>query len=297
MTALARLDEERSLSAAELSRRLRGLPLCDPGDLDRTAGFVRLVRTLVVGPLTSLGLLAATAGLAVGEYALASLAAGMTGLIVYSLWHDTQLTKSIELLRRGQLSAAESGMRRVADDADRPAPQRQRARTYLAAIGWARGDHEMALEWTRARNTTISDPRTPAEERYRSRATEVQLLALLGRSAEARHALGSLPEEPDDQDARMTAATTRLLVAFATSDPDSVARDLDAWQAKFLLEDDLGLFTALLAWCRDALGQREAAVWLVARLSDHGDAQFLRAHLPALWRWLERFDAVGRRYG
>lgn len=271
--------------------------MCDAADADRAVGFVRLVRVLVSVPMTTLGVLAVGAGLAVGNVILAVLAAIITVLLVYALSHDTQLTKALEMLRRGDLRAAEAGMLRVALAPRRPGLQKQRARAYLAAIGWMRGDHAMALKWTRARLAAHEEGPSTSYDRFVTAATEVQLLALLGRVAEARERAVELPAPPPTDACAHVAATTALLVAHAASDPEPVRDRVDEWTPLIDEYDDTGLSSGLLGWAYDALGRREKALWQTRRALEHGDAEHLRMHAPRLWRWLSSYEDRTVRYG
>jgi len=282
-----------------ISLRLRGLALFDPTELSGSSGFGWVVRALVAGPLTSIGLLACLAALAMGDVLVASMSATLTGLIIHALRHDTRFAMALEQLRRGELKAAEMGLRMVAMGSDHPEPQRQRARGYLVAIAWARGDHRTAFEWVRAHNEGDALRHMDGDDRYASVATEIQLLALLGRREEAARALRALPSAPSGKSGCRTEAMTRLLVAFAVDDAQSVKADLDAWAAELTGDDDPGLVTGLVAWCRDALGRREDAHWLVERVRRRaGAAAFVRTHVPRLWQWVETFEGgTGRHYG
>lgn len=291
MTRLARA----TLEPGELRLALRGLPLCEPEELEHAAGFARLVRLLVSAPLLGLGVLAAAAGFAAGHGFLGMLASVTTALIVGALRDDTRINASLELLEKGELHGAEAGMRNVAEAHNRPLPQRQRARGYLVAIAWARADHRGALHWIRARNVALAgQARVPLDERYASLATEVQLLALLGRAEEAATRLSALPPCPPTEAFSALAAQTSLLVAFASDDAESVADRLDLWETRFVAPDRLGFFTTMMAWARDALGQRDAARWLVERVPVPNE--FVERHCPRLAQWREVFEG-SRRYG
>ena len=137
--------------------RQRGeLPVFDPVEAERALGFVRLVRLLVALPMTSLGVLAFGAGLAMGNPWFAVAAAVMTALIPLSLRDDTRLAKALERFGRGDLTGAEQGLLPVARR--RQGTQAQRACAYLAAIAWRRCDHEAALQWVRARQRLLGRP-------------------------------------------------------------------------------------------------------------------------------------------
>lgn len=294
MSRLARAAVDRH----ELRRALRGLPLCEPDELEVAAGFGRLVRFLVSAPLLGLGVLAAGAGFAAGHGFLGVLATVTTALIVGALRDDTRINAALELLERGELHGAEAGMRNIAEAQDRPLPQRQRARAYLVVIAWAKADHAAALHWIQARNAELGTPsqrRIPLDERYASLATEVQLLALLGRGEEARERCDALPPCPPTDAFQALGAQTKLLVAFAVNDVEGVEALLDVWEQKFVSTDRQGLLTGLLAWAFDTLGQRDRARWLLERVraSDHAD--LLERHCPRLARWAQDFESR-RRY-
>lgn len=295
-TVLPARVETASATLPEAS--LRGLPLLDRGELEGATGFVWLVRSFVTLPLTTLGLLATIAAASMGNGVAAAFAGTITVLIVVSLARDTELAQAMELLRRGQVGAAEACMQRVAVASDRVMPQRQRARSYLAAIAWARGDLELALQWTRAwlKAATSAGHRTPADELWLAAATEVQLLALLGDHAEARtrrraaaSALARLDAPPEGDRWALADATCRLLLAFCRGDAESVRSHLDAWTDLCRRADDHGLTTALLAWAHDALGLTGNAVALVHRARALIQPSFYR-QAPAVAQWLAAYD-------
>jgi hypothetical protein len=277
---------------------LRGLPLLDPGEIERATGFVWIVRSFVTLPLTTLGLLATVAATMVGNVVAALAAGTITVLILLSLYHDTQLSKAIELLRRGQIDAAEATMRKVAEAPHRAIPQRQRARAYLAAIAWLRGDHAAALTWTRDRLVGARAPgcRMPQDEVYMTAASEVQLLALLGQAAEAHEKLHALADLPPGDRYTIVDATCRLLLAFVEDDVDAVRDDLGPWRDLCRRADDHGLATALLAWAHGRAGDDDAAVGLVHEARALADPQTLRRHAPAVYQWLDAYDDRALRY-
>jgi hypothetical protein len=270
---------------------LRGLPLLDAEELERATGFVWIVRSFVTVPLTGLGVLATVASVIVGNLPAAAFSIAITVLIVLSLHRDTQFSNAIEMLRRGELAAAEGSLRRIAVASNRGVPQRQRARSYLAGIAWMRGDLEVALQWTRAwieADTTSS----AADERYLFAASEVQLLALLGEHDEAEARLDRLPERPRGARGAIADATCRLLVAFCRGAAEPVRGELDAWVRLCDRVDDHGLPTGLLAWAHDALGMTEPAVALVHRARKSS----LQRQAPALAQWLVAYDDRALRY-
>jgi hypothetical protein len=283
-------------TAVAFTARLRGFAMCDGTDVERAVGFVRLVRSLVMVPMTTLGLLAFGAALAMGSALPAVTAGAVTLLIVLALWHDTQLTKALELLQRGELAEARTRLLAVADGATRPFPQRQRARAHLAALGWAEADHAEALAWTQARLLAMAGRRVPRDDRFASQCTRVVLLALLGRRSDARTALTKLSRTPDADSCRVTEATTRLLVAFASDDIEPVRGSLDPWEPLLTAEQDGCFGTPLLCWAFDAAGRPEAS----ARVHEHitsDDRALVARHLPRLLGWLDRDEKAMRRYG
>lgn len=276
--------------ADDTAARQRELPVFDPAEAERAVGFVRLVRLLVALPMTTLGLLALGAGLAVGQLWFASTAGIITALILYSLWDDTRLTKSIERMRRGDLPGAEHGFRRVALSSRRFGPQRQRAHAYLAAIAWRRCDHEAALRWTRSRLALLGRTGSgTGDEQWSTAITEVWLLALLGHGNEARDALAELEPAPPDGDARLVEITARLLVAFALGEADEVRPHLGEWKALCESNDRVGLASAALVWAQDACGDRDAATLWAQRTVARADLEHLRLHAPRLHRWLRGY--------
>lgn len=278
---------------AASAARHRELPVFDPRETERAVGFVRLVRLLVALPMTTLGLLALGAGLAIGHAWFALTAGTITGLILFSLWDDTRLTKSLELVRRGDLSGAEQGFRRVASSTRRFGPQRQRAYAYLAAIAWRRCDHASALQFVRARQQLLGRIGTSgtgtADERWLTAASEVWLLALLGHGEDARAALETLESAAPDADARLIEVTAHLLVAFACDDAEVVRPHLSDWQALCEAHDSTGLASAALAWAHHACGQRDAATVWAQRTRTHLRLDHVEAHAPRLARWLTGF--------
>ena len=274
---------------------LRGLPLLDTDELERATGFVWIVRSFVTVPLTGLGVLATVASMIVGNVPAAAFSIAITVLIVLSLHRDTQFSKAIELVRRGELDAAEGSLRRIVASSSRAIPQRQRARTYLAGVAWMRGDLEAALLWTRAWLDADTGS-SAADERYLCAASEVQLLALLGEHEEAQARFDRLPDRPRGDRGTIADVTCRLLLAFCRGDAEGVRGELDAWARLCERVDDHGLPTGLLAWAYDALGETARAVELVkvprARTRDSA----LQRQAPALAQWLGAYDDRALRY-
>lgn len=289
--AIATVDD------AALAARLRGLPLLDPTELEDATGFVWTVRSFVTLPLTTLGALATVAALLMGSFVSAAIASGVTALIVWSLYQDTQLSKAVEHLRRGELAAADASLRRIADADHRSDPQRQRARAYLAGVAWVRGDLEAALQWTRAWLEVARKGRErPFDELCLTLASEVQLLALLGEHTLAAEALAKLPVMPRGERFALADATCRLLLAFSRDDAEPVRASLDGWTTLIDGADDHGLPTTALAWAYDALGLPERTIDLVHRARTLTKDTAFRNQAPALAQWLATYDPRVVRY-
>lgn len=294
MTALRRT----TLGREDLRLALRGLPLGGSVELEQAAGFGRFVRMFVAMPLLGLGGLAVAAAFAAGHLMVGLLATGTTALIVAALRDDTRIMTAIERLGRGDVEEAEAGMKEVALATKRPLPQRQRARAYLVAIAWSRADHAEGLRWIQARNGAPGQRvRMPQDEWYASVATEVQLLALLGRAEEASARLAVLPPRPPGPSFEDLEAQTELLVAFARHDAEPVADRLDGWARRHAEASDerFGLVGGLLAWSFDTLGHRERADWMISSLP-RAARDDLERHCPRLARWMRGFEQR-RRYG
>jgi len=273
-------------------RTLEGLPLCDASEIERATGFVRTVRALVTIPLTSLGLIASLAALSVGNLLAATLAFAATLGVVVSLFRDTRLSVALDRLRSGRLAEAEHGMTSLVRPGVAPDRQRGRAEAYLAAIAWARGDHAVALRWTRARGETLARAGAPEDERFLNDASAVLLLALGGDQAEAEAALAELgPPPPGDRWARADAAA-RLSVAFGRDDVEPVRERLGDWIA--LVGPDAPLVSAWMAWALDRVDAPDDA----RRASEaaRADVAALIRHAPRLADWLSRWDEARLRY-
>jgi hypothetical protein len=264
------------------------LPVFDPNEAERAVDFVRFVRLLVAWPMTTLGVLAFGAGLALGHAWFALAAAVVTTLIPVSLWDDMRLARALELLGRGNPEGAQEGLRRVATSSRRFGPQRQRACAALAALAWRRCDHEAALHWIQARRRLLGRSTAGSgttEERWSTAASEVWLLALLGHAHEAQALLDRLEPAPHD-DGRIVEITAHLLVAFARDDAEAVRPHLDAWTSVCETRDELGLASVALAWASSVCGRRDAAMTWAHRICDDR-LRHVRAHAPRLHRWLE----------
>jgi tetratricopeptide (TPR) repeat protein len=298
ITALVPAAERRTVTEG-LAYARGGLPLVDTSELEHATGFVWIVRSFVTLPLTTLGLLATIAASTMGNIVAAVFAGTITVLIVLSLYRDTQLSKAVEMLRRGEMNAAEASLRRIAEAPHRAIPQRQRARAYLAAIAWVRGELEVALQWTRAWLTDAgaSGQRTSADEVYLIAASEVQLLALLGRHDEAGAAFEELEPAPPGDRWAIADAGCRLLLAFFRGDAEPVRGSLQGWCEVCQRGDRHGLPTALLAWAHHALRMPDRAVVLAerARQLARSGAQ-LRRQAPTVSQWLARYDGRALQY-
>lgn len=283
------------VAAAGRPRRYPDLPVMLANDLDRLVGMVPLVRML--GALCALlGSLAIMVCVSIGSMVLASVATVMTGLILYALFEDTRLVNALELIRRRKHDAAEVSLARIATSSRRSPWQQQRARTFLAALSWRRGDAEQSLQWIEARLAGRRPDREDPWHRWLARATHVQLLAVVGRAADARAALAKLPEPPPEEQARRVAADTALLVAFVSDDPDAVRDRLDAWEPAIRARSDGALSVALLAWANAGRGDRDRALALTRIARERDTDGLLERRYPRIWQWVERYDS-GFHYG
>lgn len=284
-------------SSTEVATRTRGeLPLLAAEDPDRVVGLVPLVR-LLGGVSGVLGALAIAASAAMGHVLLTIIAAAMTALILIALWEDTRLANALEQWRRKNFETAEASLALIAGSSRRSPWQRQRARTFLAALAWRRGDVDLALSWVEAR---LAGPRRGRVDRWQewlAEATRVKLLALCGRAEDARSALASLGSPPPERYARRVAAEIGLWVAFASDAPQRAREDVDRW-AQWIEEDlddntsDSGAAHALLAWAYAGLGRRDRALAMAAAVrAGQAEGGALARHYPRLWQWLVHYGA------
>jgi hypothetical protein len=250
---------------------------------DDAHGFAKTVWWFVAVPLIGIGVLATLAGVAVGQVGLALGGLGFAIAVTWALRSDTRLEQALEWIHAGRVDEAEQALRAVARARHRG--QRERARALLVELAWRRGDLPTALAWSDAR---LADASAASPfERWSARATAVQLLALNGRTADARAALARLgaPPGPPSRRAAMGEATTRLLVAFAADDADLVRHHVDGWDAALVEADDLGLTTALVAWGLHACGRLDRARLLIERTVP--SRAELQARAPALVMWID----------
>lgn len=273
-------------------RALQGLPLCDPGELEAETGFVGSVRSLVMVPLTSLGVLASFAALSAGNLLAATLVSAAAAGVVISLLRDTRYSAALARLRSGRIDQAESDMAALAQGRSPNDRQRRRAEAYLSAIAWARGRHDEALRWARARQKTLAQAEAPADERFLNDASVVLLQALVGAHDEAATDLQRLGETPMGERWARAEASARLSLAFARDDVDPVRNRLREWLP--LVDASDPLLSGWLAWAfAQTQSQRqaeEAAVCARAGLPAVG------LHVPRLADWLGRWDGATLRY-
>ncbi len=281
-----------SLPARAGPSMLEGLPLCDPSEIERATGFVRTVRSLVTIPVTSLGVLASVAALSVGNILAATVASAATLGVVISLVRDTRLSVALDRLRTGRLAEAEQGMSSLVQPNVSPDRQRGRAEAYLAAIAWARGDHGLALRWTRARGKTLERVGAPDDELFLNDASAVLLLALCGDVTEAREKLAELGATPPGDRWARAEASARLCIAFGRDDVEHVRDRLEGWTP--LCSADAPLLSAWMAWALDRCEEHDAAHDAAAFARRDPDA--LARHAPRLADWLSRFEDARLRY-
>ncbi len=284
MTALALGDDDAGA-------RLRHLPAFDPAELTRAVGFVKVVRRFIALPLLVLGVLATVAAIVTAHPFTALVAGVVTFALQWSLFDDMRLAHALDLARRGRIEEAEGRLLAIAAPPESGGPRRQRARVVLAALAWKRGQLERALGWIREAAEHERGADCDPDRKLELGASEVLLLALLGRGDEAAARLAELPpaRAPEQLCWRIH---VELLTAFATGAVERVRGELDRWAPTVRHEDAAGPTSALMAWAYDADGRHdEAAVWL-ERARSVGDPTLMQHRYHALAVHLDRLAAT-----
>jgi hypothetical protein len=271
--------------------RARQLPAFDPAELNRAVGFVRMVRRFVALPLLVLGVLATVAAIVTVHPVSALIAGVVTFALQWSLRDDMRLAHALDLLRRGREDEAETRLLAIAAPPEAGGPRRQRARVVLAALAWRRGQLELALGWIREAAAHECGSDSDPDRIVELGASEVLLLALLGRGDEATARLRSLPASRSEDQVGWR-IHVELLTAFAKGEVAGVAGELDRWAAIVRAQDAAGPTSALMAWAYDAAGRAdEAASWL-ERAQAIGDQGLLRGRYHALAAHLDTLPAT-----
>lgn len=282
MTALAVGDERPTLAFGEdAGDRLRHLPAFDPAELSRAVGFVRVVRRFVALPLLVLGVLATVAAIVTVHPVSAVIAGVVTFALQWSLRDDMRLAHALDLLRRGRVDEAERRLLAIAAPPEAAGPRRQRARVVLAALAWRRGQLERALGWIREASAHESGSESDPDRVVELGASEVLLLALLGRGDEATARLETLPPSRSEDQIGWR-IHIELLTAFARGDVAPVMGELDRWAAIVRAHDVAGPTSALMAWAYDAAGRHDEAAGWLARAHAIADPALLRGRYHAL---------------
>jgi len=287
MTTLALGDEDAGA-------RLRQLPAFDPAELTRAVGFVKVVRRFIALPLLVLGLLATVAAVVTAHPFTALVAGVVTFALQWSLFDDMRLAHALDLARRGRIDEAEGRLLAIAAPPEAAGPRRQRARVVLAALAWKQGRLERALAWIREASVHEQGPDADPDRIVELGASEVLLLALLGRGSDAAARLRELPKarSPEQLCWRIH---VELLTAFATGTVDEVRGELDRWAPTVRSQDAAGPTSALMAWAYDADDRHdEAAAWL-ERAHAVADPTLMRHRYHALAVQLDRL-AGGRQW-
>jgi hypothetical protein len=161
---------------------------------------------------------------------------------------------------------------------------------YLAGkLEWQRGHAESALR--------LYDRALQALGRMRGRGRgmywictfdRVQLLAVMGRVADARAARGELEEAPRGDYFAMELALTDLTIAFHADDPGLLPGDdeLYEWAKAALRTSRFGASVVLLAWAFDKRGDDDMAEHMLREAPARLETEFLPETAPKLAAWL-----------
>lgn len=285
--ASARLDAF-TLADDDARARLRQLPAFDPSELTRAVGFVRVVRRFVALPLLVLGVLATGAAMVAAHPVTVVVAAVVTFALQWSLRDDMRLAHAFDLARRGRIAAAERRLLAIAT-CDGGSPGRQRARVVLAAIAWQRGRLEQSLAWIREALACEPEASNDPDRLFELAASEVMLLALLGRPDDAAARLAALPPAHAEIHRRWR-IHIELLTAFVRDDVSTVAVELDGWSPIVAAHDSAGPTAALLAWAYAAIGQHDEAARWTTRARAGDEPHLLRHRYHALAAHLDTLD-------
>jgi tetratricopeptide (TPR) repeat protein len=269
----------------------RQLPAFDPAELTRAVGFVRVVRRFVALPLLVLGVLATGAAVATAHPLTAALAGIVTFALQWSLRDDMRVAHALDLARRGKLPVAQRQLLAIAAPAQAGGPTRQRARVVLAAIAWQRGQLEPALAWIMQAQAHERGPAADPDRVVELGASEVLLLALLGRGEEAALRLGELPASQGTEQV-LWRIHVELLTAFAQREVSQVRERLDGWSELVGAHDSVGVTSALMAWAYAAAGRHDEAATWIARAHAGLDPTLLRTRYHALAAHLDSLAAT-----
>jgi hypothetical protein len=123
----------------------------------------------------------------------------------------------------------------------------------------------------------------------------VQLLAVMGKLADARAARAELEEAPRGDYFAMELALTDLTIAFHAGDPTLLPGDdeLYEWAKAALRTSRFGASVVLLAWAFDQRGDQDMAQHMLREAPTRLETEFLPETAPKLHAWLsERLDKV-----
>lgn len=236
------------------------------------------------------------AGILIGGSALYTQLLGPQGLL-FGLVFGALVGRNLLITRRINQAALLSSHDRL-DEAEvllrqllsrRWVGRRLRALVHhnLGAVATRRGDHEEALRQLRNAIALyqLSWRRSP---HLRScQYGEIIALCNLGRGAEARERLISLPPQQEGDYLLVKQWTTELYVAFSEDNPGAVSDDLWPKAERALRITSSSALLALCAWGFAARKDFDMAWHLLREAFDRLDGEPLSRIMPLLWRWME----------
>lgn len=241
----------------------------------------------VVGSVVGVG--AGAIGVLVAPVAGVLVGAMTMGFLLWQLRHGRDFQKALALASAGRRDEAYA----IVGELERRQLGNQFPPfiDYLAGkLEWQRGQHEAALRRYERALAALARMRGRGRGMYWICTFDrVQLLAAMGRLADARAARAELEDAPRGDYFAMELALTDLMIAFHAGEPGALPGDdeLYEWAKAALRTSRFGASVVLLAWAFDARGDDDMATHLLREAPARLETEFLAETTPRLHAWLE----------
>jgi hypothetical protein len=250
----------------------------------------------VVGSVVGIG--AGAVGVLVSPIAGVLVGAATMGFLLWQLRHGRQFQRALALASAGRRDEAYAIVTEL--EGRQLGNQFPPFIDYLAGkLEWQRGNFEAALGRYERALGALGRMRGRGRGMYWICTFDrVQLLAAMGKLADARTARAELDEAPRGDYFAMELALTDLMIAFHAEDATLLPADdeLFEWAKSALRTSRFGASVVLLAWAFGARGEHDMAEHMLREAPARLETEFLPETAPKLHAWLgDRIGPIGKR--